>query len=167
RFIKLFKGLAGPEGLLEMVAGAANALEQHGLVDGDGPDPDRAHQKPDHDRLDDPMGVPEQVEQRQVGRCQTWCDRLRDVGRIHGASLSGVRPGNGKTPSHARHSPLPTGPKGIKAAASRAPTKSRNFVRTRAGPATGKTEFLAKLVQTRAQHRASGPNEARLCLMGG
>src|SRR5579862_5030320 len=68
---------------------------------------------------------------------------------------------------HDRHSAPASGPKGLKAAASRAPTKSRNFVRTRAGPATGKTEFLAKLVQTRAPHRSSEPNEARLCLMGG
>src|ERR1700722_14054099 len=59
------------------------------------------------------------------------------------------------------------GTKGHKAAASRAPTNSRNFARTRTGPATGQTEIPAKLVQTRAQHRPSVPNEARLCLMGG
>ena len=45
--------------------------------------------------------------------------------------------------------------------------RPENFARTQAGPATGRTEIIAKLVQTRAQHRSFAPNEARLCLTRG
>ena len=40
---------------------------EHGLVDRNCPNPDRADQQPDHYCLDDPMGVPEQREQRKIG----------------------------------------------------------------------------------------------------
>jgi len=49
----------------------------------------------------------------------------------------------------------------------RAPTKTLIFRKDPAGPATGRTEIIAKLVQTRAHHRSFASNEARLSLMRG
>ena len=83
------------------------ARVEHDLVDRDRPDPDRADQQPDHHRLDDPMRVPEQREQRQVGGGERQ-HRLCHVGRIHGHSPlpSAIRLNVGRTGRRTR------GPKG-------------------------------------------------------
>jgi hypothetical protein len=75
--IELFQGLPGPEHFLEAIHGPAGAPEQQGLVDDDGPAPDRGGNQPDHHQLDDDMSLPKEAPERHVVR------DLRGVGRIH------------------------------------------------------------------------------------
>src|SRR5580704_8886226 len=55
--LRFHSRLAGPNRLLKLLAGLANARKQKGLVDGDRPHPDRANKQPEHHRLHDPVGV--------------------------------------------------------------------------------------------------------------
>ena len=126
RPIEFVERLTGPERLLEAVHGAPGARVEHSLVDRDRPDPDRADQQPDHHRLDDPMGVPEQREQRKIGRGQRE-HRLRHVGRIHRHVLSAQSGSVGRT--GAAQYPQSTCARDDAAhALSRKPNVSRSFV---------------------------------------
>src|SRR5215470_1229695 len=100
RAIEFLERLAGPERALERLHGAPRARVEDRLVDHDRPHPDRRRQQAEHDRLDDPMGLQEQGQQRKVRGSQRQ-RRLRDVGRIHEASvLSARRTRNGPTRRH-------------------------------------------------------------------
>jgi hypothetical protein len=70
RGIKFLERLARPERLLEGIRGLADPSEQHGFVDGDRPDPNGTDDQAEHHGLDQPVGLPEQVKQRQIGRGQ-------------------------------------------------------------------------------------------------
>ena len=83
RAVELLQRLARPERLFEAVHGALGARVEHDFVDRDRPHPDRAGEQPDHDRLDDPVRLPEQAEQREIGRAER---RLRHAGRVHAIS---------------------------------------------------------------------------------
>jgi len=70
RGIKLLQRLARPEGPFEGIRRLADSPEQHGFVDGDRTDPPGTDDQAEHHGLDQPMGLPEQVKQRQIGRGQ-------------------------------------------------------------------------------------------------
>ena len=167
RLVEFLQRLAGPERLLEAVAGPADAREQQGLVDGDRPDPDRANDQPDHHRLDHPMGLPEQMEHRQIGRGQRQ-GRRHDVGRVHGRVLSPVgacakpRPWTCPGPRR-RVDERVVGPP-AKPARRPDPKFREDPSRTRHRQDRESSPNLSKLGRNT---RSFAPNEARLSLMRG
>ena len=73
RAVKLLDRFPGPEGLLEAIHRAAGARIQKQFIDGDGPDPDRTGEQPEHHHLHDPGGLQEQRDQRDIARYNRQC----------------------------------------------------------------------------------------------
>src|SRR5436190_2210079 len=83
RAIQFLERLSRPERLFETIHRTARAHVKQGLIDRDGPDPDRAAQQTEHHRFHDPMGLEKQSPNRKI-RCD-W----NDVGRVHETILFG------------------------------------------------------------------------------
>ena len=91
RFVEFLQRLAGPERLLEAVGRSADARETESVLSMAIAQTQTEHTiSPRHHRLDQPMGLPKQVEQREVGGGQRQ-RRRGDVGRIHGRVLSAIQ----------------------------------------------------------------------------
>ena len=61
--VEFVQRLAGPEQAFELVALDARLAEGEELLDDDGPRPHGGEQQPDHHRLDDDVGLKEQLEE--------------------------------------------------------------------------------------------------------
>ena len=73
--IELFQRLARPERLLEVVHGPRMRANRKVLSIAIAQYPDRADHEPDHHRFDEPVRLPEQAEQREIGRIRARIGR--------------------------------------------------------------------------------------------
>src|SRR5262249_3714039 len=161
-------GLARPERLLEAIHGASGAAKQHELVDYDGPHPDRSDQQSEHHGLDQPVRLPEQGKQRQVGGAQRQ-HRLRDIARVHASSPPRRSP-TGPAPSPPtfpvpRKPPSP-GPKCLRAPQKSAPPVTQKGLKKsqelQAARLRQRPENPVKLDQTRAPTGLTQPSQRYL-----